>query len=81
MLSHFSTHVISEDLAVHTQSFTANTAIKLELNSLVLITMPELLRLFVNINPLMLRSQLRSVIILVTLQAKMGILSNTVHLG
>lgn len=43
--------------------------------------MPELLRLFVDINSLMLRSQLRSMIILFTFQAKMGILSHTVHLG
>lgn len=80
MLSHFSTHMITKDLAVYAKSLTAHTAIKLKLYRLVLIAMSKPFRLFTYIHSIMLRGKLRSMVILLTLRTKMGIFSNTVNL-
>jgi hypothetical protein len=73
--------MITKDLAVYAKSLTADAAIKFKLDWLVFIAMPELFGLFANINPIMLRGKLGSMVILFTLRAEMSIFGNAVNLG
>lgn len=67
MFRHFTTHVITKNFTVDTQGFTANTAIKFELNRLMLITMSKLFWFFVDVDSMMFGRKFGGMIVLITL--------------
>jgi len=67
MLCHLTTHVITENFTVDTQSLATNAAIKLELNRLMLIAMSKLFWFFIDVDSMMFGRKFRGVIVLITL--------------
>lgn len=81
MLCHFPTHMVSEDFAVHTKGFAADTAIEFKFDGIVLVAVTKLLRLFSDLNSLMFGGQFRSMVILIALHAEVGIFCDAEQFG
>lgn len=80
MFGHFPIHMISKYFAIDTQRLRAKTAIQIQLNPLMFITIAKFLRFLTNFNPLMFRWQFTGMVILIALSTKMSILRNTKYL-
>jgi len=73
--------MVSEDFAINTESFTAYTTIEFQVNVFMPIAMSEFLWFLGNLNSLMFRCQLASMIVLIAFHAKMCVFCDTKKFG
>lgn len=81
MLCHLSTHVIAKYFTVHAQSFTADAAIKLELDGLMLFAMSEFFWLINQVDSDMFGCYFGAMVFLIAFMAEVSIFRDAILLG